>query len=261
MKFIQLCGAGRAGKSTVAQVLCNVGYENNYIPVMLPFAKALKAEAADNGFTKDKDPQGYRDYCQRWGAGRRAEDPEYWVKKVRLEVEELKQKEMELKVQGKDRFEHLVIQDDVRYMNEIAFGREVGAYQIFITTGDRDIPEQFDTWRLHESEDLAVKVEIGDKNYVDIFHEYLLNREPLPELQDYVRDRFYTWIVSNEPSTDSITSNYRNGNVANEHFLKLYLLKDELNKIDDIMDLLEQSMDEVNDELDRLEDGFKEGAD
>ena len=42
MKFIQLCGAGRAGKSTIASILYDVAYENNYIPVILPFAKALK---------------------------------------------------------------------------------------------------------------------------------------------------------------------------------------------------------------------------
>ena len=259
MKFIQLCGAGRAGKSTIASILYEVAYENNYIPIILPFAKALKKEAADKGFIKDKDPEGYRAYCQKWGEGRRKENPDHWVNKVKEEVEELKLKEMAHKNVGDDRFEHIVIQDDVRYMNEIAYGREMNAYQIFITTGDRDLPEPFDSWRFHESEDLATKVEMGDKDYVDIFHEYLVNRDPIPELQDYIRDRFYTWIISDEPADDPVTDLYRNGLGASDQFLKIFLLRDELSKIDDLVDLIEESLDEL--EEDDNDSNFKEGAD
>tara|TARA_R100001015_G_C4633876_1_gene199409 strand:- start:688 stop:1464 length:777 start_codon:yes stop_codon:yes gene_type:complete len=258
MKFIQLCGAGRAGKSTIASILYDVAYENNYIPVILPFAKALKKEAADLGFTKEKDPDGYRKYCQKWGEGRRKEDADYWVNKVRAEVEELKTIELRNKQDQVERFEHIVIQDDVRYMNEIAFGREVEAYQIFITTGDRDLDEPFDSWRFHESETLATMVEMGHKDYVDIFHEYLVNREPVPELQDYIRDRFFTWIMSGDPATDPTTELYRNGLQPNDHFLKLYMLKDELDKLDNIVDLLENEIERLSDPTD---EEFKEGAD
>ena len=93
MKFIQICGAGRAGKSTTANMIYELAYENNYIPVVLPFAKALKAEAASKGFKKSVDPEGYRSYCQKWGAGRREEDQDYWVKKVHEEVTALKEAE------------------------------------------------------------------------------------------------------------------------------------------------------------------------
>lgn len=246
MKFIQLCGAGRAGKSTVASILYDVAMENNYIPVILPFAKALKREAQEMGYSKDKNPDEYRKYCQEWGAKRRAEDPDYWVNKIKQEVHGLAQIEGVLKEKDEDRFEHLIIQDDVRYMNEIAFGRDVGAYQIFITTGRRTIPEMFEEWRLHESEDIAIRVEAGRPDYTDLFHEYLVNRAPIPELVGYVRSNFYKWITEESPSLDPITQKYRNGQVPNEGFLKLLMLKDELDKIEDLLSFIEDEMESNN---------------
>ena len=222
MKFIQLCGAGRSGKSTIAKMLWNIAYEHNYIPIVLPFAKALKEEAAEYGFTKEDKPEEYRKYCQKWGAGRRKEDPDYWVKKVNECVLEYMLKELELS-KTNERFEHLIIQDDVRYMNEIAYGRSVDAYQIFVTTGDRDLPELMDDWRNHESEQLAFKVELGDPDYTELFHEFLVNDGDYNLLNDTVNERFITWVSSNEQSQDEVSVSYRLGLEPSIQFLQLIL--------------------------------------
>lgn len=249
MKFIQLCGAGRAGKSTVASILFDIAMENYYIPVILPFAKALKKEAKELGYTKEEKPEEYRRFCQRLGAQRRAEDPDYWVNKVKEEVAVIASVEKALKEQNQERFEHLIIQDDTRYMNEIAYGRDVGAYQIFITTGKRTIPEMFEEWRLHESENLAINVEAGRPDFTDLFHEYLVNRQPIPELVAHVRSNFFKWLTEDSPSTDATTQMYRNGEMKNEAFLKLLLIKDELDQIDDVLDLLEEEIEEFKDDI------------
>jgi len=244
MKFIQLCGAGRAGKSTVASIIHDVAMENGYIPVIIPFAKALKKEAKEKGITKDENPEEYRRYCQKLGAQRRKEDPDYWVNKVKEEVNMLIEVETFLKSRNEDRFEHLIIQDDVRYMNEIAFGREVDAYQIFITTGKRTLPEMFEEWRLHESETLAINVEAGNSDYTDLFHEYLVNRQPIPELVEYVRSNFFKWLTEDSPANDPTNIKYRKGEMGNDAFLKLLMLKDEIDQIDDILNLIEDEMED-----------------
>ena len=259
MKLIQLCGAGRAGKSTIANILYDLASDNNYIPVILPFAKPLKEEAVQQGFSKEEDPEKYRAYCQKWGAGRRKEDPDYWVKKVHKNIEDLIEVESALKQSGEEKFEHLIIQDDVRYMNEIAYGREMNAYQIFVTTGDRTLPELGEDWRNHESEELANNVEMGNKDYTDIFHEYIVNSDPIPELVDHIKNRFYTWITEEEQSKDEVTQEYINGMKANDYFLHLHLLQNEIEKISGLLE-------EIEDEFERRENNdddeeFKEGAD
>lgn len=251
MKFIQLCGAGRAGKSTAANMIYELAYENNYIPVVLPFAKALKTEAMKQGFTKEKTPEEYRAYCQKWGAGRRAEDQDYWVKKVHEEVLALKEKELSLLKNKEERYEHLIIQDDVRYMNEIAYGRSVEAYQIFITTADREIPELLEDWRQHESEELAFRVETGDKDYCSLFHEFLINDGSIEDIQKKVKDRFITWVSTNEPSNDAYSEMYRAGLVPNEQFTDFDDIREALLEIDDLLeDLIERLEEYDNDEAD-----------
>ena len=248
MKFIQICGAGRAGKSTTANMIYELAYENNYIPVVLPFAKALKAEAASKGFKKSVDPEGYRSYCQKWGAGRREEDQDYWVKKVHEEVTALKEAELTLLKNKEERYEHLIIQDDVRYMNEIAYGRSVEAYQLFITTADRVIPELLEDWRQHESEELAFRVETGDKEYCDLFHEFVINDGSIEDIQKKVKERFITWISTNEKSDDAYSEMYRAGLVPNEQFLDFDEIRDALLKIDDLLEDLIERLEQDDDE-------------
>ena len=219
MKFLQLSGAGRAGKTTVANILFDIAHDNNYIPVIIPFAKALKDEAVELGYSKEESPKEYREFCQKWGAKRRKEDPDYWVKKITVEIDRLGEIELHLKNSKEDRFEHLVIQDDVRYMNELAFGREHNAYQLFVTTGNREISDLLDSWRLHESEDLALEVEIGNTDYTDIFNEYVVNAGTNLDLFKLVHERFFSWITETEPLNNSLNQAYREGKRPSEQFM------------------------------------------
>ena len=83
MKFIQISGIGRSGKTTAANLLVARALQENYIPVIIPFAKALKDAVASDGITKDADPVEYRLRCQTKGAELRVTDPDYFVKKVK----------------------------------------------------------------------------------------------------------------------------------------------------------------------------------
>jgi hypothetical protein len=247
MKFIQLCGPGRVGKSTISDIIHLAASSHGFIPVCIPFAKALKQEAADKGFGKEVDPEGYRHYCQKWGAGRRKQDEDYWIKKVRAEVEECKQAELELKRAGAEKFEHLIIQDDVRYINELAYGLEVDAYQLYITPGDRDLPEMDEAWRLHESERTATTVECGNKDYCQMFDEFIVNDLDMDRLVDLVYDRFATWVTADEHSPDIITETYRAGLNPNPDFEPILEI---LELVDGVKEMMEEIEDEETNDSD-----------
>ena len=88
--------------------------------------------------------------------------------------------------------------------------------------------------------------EAGRPDYTDLFHEYLVNRSPIPELVEYVRSNFYKWITEESPSMDPVTQKYRDGKVPNEGFLKLLMLKDELDKIEDLLSFIEDEIEDKN---------------
>lgn len=254
MKAIQLSGPGRAGKSTVASLLYDIATEHNYIPVIVPFAKALKDEAKALGYVKENSPEEYRAYCQRHGAGKRQEDPDYWIKKTDAEIDIYKQRELVLLKSNAECFEHLIIQDDVRYMNELAYGRTLDAYQIFVSSGPRPLPELFEGWRNHESEKMATHVELGDKDYTELFHEFVENRHGIEELQEVVKERFITWVSTSESSTDPITQLYKDGENLNEQFMYKMMMDSNENKTEDnmkkLLEAIEDSLDSVEEELD-----------
>ena len=68
-------------------------------------------------------------------------------------------KEIDNKKENQQYYEYLIIQDDVRYMNELAFGRDLVATQIFLSSGLRSLPEELSDWRNHESETLGNAVD------------------------------------------------------------------------------------------------------
>jgi hypothetical protein len=194
MRIIQISGKGRVGKTTVAKILEALSYESGYIPVMLPFAKSLKEEAENAGFPKETNPDEYRKFCQELGAAKRKEDPEYWINKTFERIQELMVKEVDNKLEKKPYWEYVIIQDDVRYMNEIALGRELAATQLFIDSGGRTLPENDAEWRQHESEELANKVEdsfgLPNSQYEDIFDFIVVNNETKAELKADIVEMF-----------------------------------------------------------------------
>lgn len=198
MRIIQISGKGRVGKTTLAHLIAKACFAKGYIPVIIPFAKSLKDEAKSLGYDKDTDPENYRKFCQKLGAERRKENEDYWVTRTFGEIQEYMVKELDNKKQNKDHWEYVIIQDDVRYMNELALGRDLVATQIFIDSGNRRLEDQDGEWRTHESETLANVVEESfsknSSDYEELFDFVLVNGGSIKYLEQYVKDDLTDWL-------------------------------------------------------------------
>lgn len=114
--LICISGFATAGKSEAANGLPDV--------VRVSFASALKDEVAQElGISRaelDMRKMELRPKLVERGAGRRAEDIDYWVKKVAPVVEQ------EL-VKG-----NLVVIDDTRYVSEIRWAKSLGGKVVYV---------------------------------------------------------------------------------------------------------------------------------
>jgi len=187
MILIVLGGKARARKTTVANIMKIVAEELGMKPVILPFAKAIKEEAEKLGLFKDKTPKEYREFCQKLGEEKRNENVDYWVEKHKQSIKKmLEQEHKDLDNSDKRFKERVIIVDDCRYMNEVAYARSIGAKTIFISHKDRMIEELDADWRKHTSEELGNKIESNDKDYNDIFDWCIDNSGSIEELVDSV---------------------------------------------------------------------------
>jgi hypothetical protein len=200
MRIIQISGKGRVGKTTLAHLIAKHAFDLGYIPVMLPFADGIKKMAAAQGITKEGDSSAYRDFCQNIGASKRAEDPDYWVTKAYETIQEYMIKEIDNKIAKKTNYEYVIIQDDVRYMNELAFGRELVATQIFLSQGIRKLNEHNAEWRSHESEAMSNQIEkdmlipAKQEDAEEAFDIIINNDGDLEELEHIVKQALKYWL-------------------------------------------------------------------
>lgn len=199
MRLIQLSGIGRVGKTTAAHMICKAVFNLGYRPVIVPFAQAIKTAAAEKGITKEADSKKYRDFCQKIGAKERKKDPDYWVNKTGEVIHEYMLKEVDNKKLHTN-WEYVIVQDDVRYMNELAFGRNLAAIQLFIHAGDRVVQEADAEWRTHESETLANQVVafMGSPNseYDELFDTIIENSGSLTDLENMINENIKDWLDS-----------------------------------------------------------------
>lgn len=198
MRIFQISGKGRVGKTTLAELIAKHVFELGYNPVLLPFADAIKKAAEAQGLSKDKDSTKYRDFCQELGARKRAEDPDYWVVKAFETIQEYMVKEIDNKKANKKHYEYVIIQDDTRYMNELALGRDLAATQIFLSEGLRTLPEAKATWRDHESEVLGNMTELGlnsdNSDYTELFDIVVINDDSTTDLEKIVKESIQYWL-------------------------------------------------------------------
>lgn len=200
MRIIQISGKGRVGKSTLAHLIAAQSLEKGYRPVLIPFADAIKKQAEQAGITKEKDSTAYREFCQQLGETRRAENPDYWIVQAWETIQEYMLKEIDNKKADMEHYEYVIIQDDVRYMNELAFGKDLAATQIFISGGDRTLSEHTAEWRNHESEKMANDVEDTLDNpskvdeYDELFDDIIINDEDKKELERLVKKTLDYWL-------------------------------------------------------------------
>jgi hypothetical protein len=177
MIVIMLGGKARVGKTTAANILKVIAENMGMRPVIVPFAKAIKDEATKLGLSKDTKPDLYRAFCQDLGERKRKENPDHWVNAFNQVFEKLAKEENEaLESTDKKYKERVVIIDDCRYLNEVAYGRKIGAKQVFIAHGSREIEDLNGEWRQHESEDMANKIETKQKDYDNLF-EYRISND------------------------------------------------------------------------------------
>jgi hypothetical protein len=189
-----LGGKARVGKTTLAKWLSEYAYNNGYSPVLCPFAGGLKDEAESLGYSKEKDAAQSRAFCQELGSSMREQDPDYWVKKFREKVKDLYAKEQEaLKADPDTWHEKVIIVDDCRYSNEIAAARDLRALTIFLTHGERELIDHNAEWRTHESETLANEIELGNKDYKEMFHYVLKNNATERNFKEKTQQKFEEW--------------------------------------------------------------------
>lgn len=206
MQIIQIAGIGRVGKTTLSLLIAKQLFNSGYIPVILPFAKALKDMAQDLGYDKQKNSVKYREFCQELGASKRKEDLDYWVKQTAQSVNTYNEKEKISKSTSAPK-KYILIQDDVRYMNELAFGMGINSFRIFLSAGSRPIQEEDAAWRKHESETLNNNLNnqlmtsfFGKKNIekkvdlTDLFNVVLLNDKTEEYLEAKVEKYISSWL-------------------------------------------------------------------
>jgi len=114
--LIALSGKMYSGKSTVADFLIR-----NHKFHRLSFAGALKEDIMEMGFSAQdvlNKPPWMRELLQAYGKARRAADPGYWVKRLRVKLDDPEF--------TADR----VVIDDMRFPNEAQFLAGRGAYLV-----------------------------------------------------------------------------------------------------------------------------------
>ena len=178
-----LGGKARVGKTTTANILKVIAENLGMRPVIVPFAKVIKDEATKAGLAKDTKPEEYRAFCQNLGETKRKEDPDYWVKKFDKIFLGLAEEENLLLDNAQAKYkERVVIIDDCRYMNEIAYGRHIGAKQVFLAHGERKLEDHDALWREHHSEEVGNKAEVMAKDYDQLFEYRLENSGDIDHL-------------------------------------------------------------------------------
>ena len=208
MLIFMLAGKARVGKTTLAKWLSEYAYKNGYTPVILPFAQALKDEAEKAGYSKERNPVQYREFCQTFGSTARKQDPDYWVKKFRDKVKFMYEQEQNaLKEDASIWHEKVIIVDDCRYMNEVACARDLKALTIFISAGDRELIDHTADWRKHESEAMANNTEAGHKDFKDVFHYNIRNDTTERNFRSKCEEKFDEWFhIASEALVDSLCS-------------------------------------------------------
>jgi hypothetical protein len=176
--------AGRAGvgKTTLAKMIAEEAFELGLLPQLVSFAGPVKAMAEQKGYFKREHPKKYRKFCQEYGGRYRETDPDHWVKKFEKKLLSTIKKEAADLRESKKYWERCVIVDDCRYLNEVGLGMKYNANLLFLSYGNRDVPDGGGGWRNHHSEELADKMEASNSEYTDMFTHVITNEEGIDDL-------------------------------------------------------------------------------
>ena len=206
MQIIMLSGKARVGKTWLAKEIANYAFSQGQIPVLLSLADGIKDAALEQNLTKEDNPKEYREFCQKLGVNKRNEDRDYWVNVLRGKINEHRYLEAKSIEEDKKYWERIIIIDDVRFMNEVAFGRELNATQIFLSSGRRTLIDSHADWREHESEALANSVEANEKDFEEVFQYYIINEGSQEELIESLEHWIPKWCGIEHPKKPSVSN-------------------------------------------------------
>jgi dephospho-CoA kinase len=187
MQIVFIAGQAGMGKTTVAAMIAEESFKLGFKPVLESFAKPIKEAAVERGFSKEDFPDKYRKFCQKLGALKRKHEEDYWVNRMRNRLLEIKQQEHIDIDKGNKYWEHIVIVDDCRYLNEIKLGKEQNAFLMFLSKGRKAIKSG--SWRDHESEELAKEIDNNKLSpFRDLFSYVLDNDIVYDDLVEHVKE-------------------------------------------------------------------------
>lgn len=195
MQVIVLGGMARVGKTEVADILEMEAAILGKNPLRISFSTPLKQICAEKHGYKDprkfkqEMPDVYRVECQKLGASERAIDSDHWVKLWCKLVASEQEKELQQPVTNEGWKETVIICDDCRYENEIEAVKQFDAITMFICKGKRTLADEDASWRAHESEWMAQKIEAGHDDYDGLFDWMLVNDKGIKELEKKLEPR------------------------------------------------------------------------
>lgn len=191
MNMILITGRARVGKTTIAKLIAEQVFRIGKIPVLMSFASPIKEEAERKGYSKEHTPEKYRQFCQELGTLKRESSADYWVHKLN-EAVNLVQKDEQADIEAdKKHWERIIIIDDCRYLNEIAYGILYKATLLFVSSGNRELISG--QWRDHESEELSNLLEKGEDPLLESFNAIILNDKPLSDIEQHVKNNITKW--------------------------------------------------------------------
>jgi hypothetical protein len=209
MQILLISGVAQSGKTHAAEWLARWAFDQGMRSHILPFAEPLKTKAAksfgydDWKLFKKERPDDYRRHCQYIGSEGRKKKKDYWVSRWMDYLHSLMELENYLISEKKSSWEHFVIADDARYLNELNVGEKIGAQTLFIKLADRVnyIGGWEDPWREHESEVLANNMEFGDvcKEKFD----YVIQNDGDTDEFDLLLSTFAPYLVGITPKEES----------------------------------------------------------
>ena len=248
MQFIMLGGKGGVGKTALARYIAEYAFSKGLRPRIISFADVIKRESEDAGYSKVEEPEKYRKYCQEAGKKHREEDPDYFIKKFNETFLSLWDEEKELLTDGNKFWEYVVIVDDCRFLNEVAYGRHYSATQIFISSGDRELYENDFPWRKDPSEEMSMRIEDGNKDYGELFSWVLLNDGTWEELTNKIKEYLPMWCGLDADTCGEIDcdcefcSSVKDEVTENDILREIY--EEMIEYLDDIIEDLEGDEDE-----------------
>lgn len=255
MQMILIAGQAGVGKSTLAKFIAEEAFKKGLTPVLLSFASPLKDDAKKKGYGKEVNPKKYREYCQEIGAAMRKGNPDYWVLKFNDYVKAVQKEERNAVKQDLKYWERVIIVDDARYINELAYGTLFDASSIFISSKDRNDLDLTAEWRNHESEQLAKAIDNGAAgNVLKKFTNIVFNDEGIEGLRDVAKELTPVWCgltADNYCSDTNVCTCNKCKGITNKDIPNL---QDILNNLCDLLFLSDPDKDIEDDEEDEYED-------